>query len=198
MALSQHYPGGALRAQSAAAKPESRSPNVARRLHSKRQFDATGLSDEQVKIASTKLIRRHHQLQTNTQRKLIANADETARLLRSITNWRRAVYAGDPGFLALDATLQGTTIHGSVSNRMRQRNVGGVNINRRLCGTSIYTSPATGAPYEFRIPDYHHTLESVVLDIKPAGTPLSGPQFNDFRSFANTNDVRWIYYERFR
>ena len=197
VALSEH-PAGALRAQSAAAKPESSSPNVTRRLLAKRQFDATGLSNEQVKIASTKSIRRHYQLQTNTQRKLIANADETAKLLRSITNWRRAVYAGDTDFLALDATLQGTIIHSSVSNRMRQLNVDGVNINRRLYGTSTYTSPATGAPYEFRIPDYHHTLENVVFDIKPAGTPLSGPQYNDFRSFANTNDVRWIYYERFR
>ena len=34
------------------------------------------------------------------------------------------------------------------------------------------------------------TFDNVIFDIKPAGTPLSGPQFNDFTSFANTNDVR--------
>ena len=164
----------------------------------KQQFDAVGLSPEQVKIATTKSIRRNLGLRTNSQGQLLANADQTERLLHVLTNWRRSVYAKGDDFLALDSNLQGTIIHSSVSNRMRQLNIAGVNVNQRLYGSSSYISPATGLPYEYRIPDYHHTIDNVIFDVKPAGTPLSGAQFNDFRSFANTNDVRWIYYEGFR
>ena len=80
---------------------------------------------------------------------------------------------------------------------MKQLNVAGVNINQRIYGKSTYISPVTGLPYEYRIPDYYHALDNVIMDIKPAGTPLNGPQYNDFKSFAKTNDVRWIYYEGF-
>ncbi len=34
-----------------------------------------------------------------------------------------------------------------------------------------------------------------ILDIKPIGTPLSGPQVMDFMNFGNTRDVRFIFYE---
>jgi hypothetical protein len=161
------------------------------------QFDATGLSEEQIKIATTKSIRRNLGLQTNADGQLIANANQTEKLLQNLTSWRRSVYAGDADFLALDANMQGTIIHSSVSNRMRQLDVAGVNINQRIYGQSPYTSPVTGLPYEYRIPDYYHTRDNVVLDIKPAGTPLAGPQYNDFRSFTGSNDVRWIYYQGF-
>jgi len=163
----------------------------------KQQFDATNLSEEQVKIATTKSIRRNLGLQTNSNGQLIANANQTEELLQNLTSWRRSVYANDADFLALDSNMQGTIIHNSVSNRMRQLDVADVNINQRIYGKSQYTSPVTGLPYEYRIPDYYHTRDNVVLDIKPAGTPLAGPQYNDFRSFTGSNDVRWIYYQGF-
>jgi hypothetical protein len=64
-----------------------------------------------------------------------------------------------------------------------------------LYGASQYTSPATGVPYEYRIPDFK--LGSTIYDIKPSGTPLAGPQYEDFKAMGGTTDVRWIEYRRY-
>ena len=110
-----------------------------------------------------------------------------------MTTWRRNVHAANPNLAALPAEVKGTLLHSSVANRMRDLNISGLRVNERLYGTSQYISPVTGRPYEFRIPDYR--IGPTILDIKPRGTPLRGPQVDDFRSFGNTNDVRFIYYD---
>jgi len=96
---------------------------------------------------------------------------------------------------ALSPELKGTFLHSSVQSRIRSLNVQGLAVNERLYGTSPYTSPATGLPFEYRIPDFR--LGPTIFDIKPSGTPLAGPQYNDFMSFGGTTDVRWIGYQRY-
>jgi hypothetical protein len=93
----------------------------------------------------------------------------------------------------LPPNIKGTILHKSVANQVRQLNVEGLVVNHRLYGTSRFISPATGLPYTFRIPDYR--LGPTILDIKPVGTPVSGPQVIDFMNFGNTRDVRFIFYE---
>ena len=78
----------------------------------------------------------------------------------------------------------GTAIHSAVSRQMRDLDVSDLLVNRRLYGTSQFISPATGLPYSYRIPDYRIGL--AILDIKPFGTPLSGPQVTDFMNFGMT------------
>ncbi|MET0005925.1 MAG: hypothetical protein ABW087_20160 [Candidatus Thiodiazotropha sp.] len=181
---------------SRSSAPNNSALNSSSTWSGKQRFDATNLTEEQVKIATTKAIRRKLGLRTNSDGQLVTNAAQTEDLLSTLTTWRRNHYAADPDFQALDSNLQGTIIHSSVSNRVRQLNIQDLNVNQRLYGQSQYTtSPVTGAPYEYRIPDFYHTGTNAIFDIKPAGTPLSGAQYNDFRSFANTDDVRWIFYD---
>lgn len=47
-------------------------------------------------------------------------------------------------------------------------------------------------PYQYRVPDFRS--RTTIFDIKPAGTPLAGPQYIDFMGFSGLSDVRWIYY----
>ncbi|ELR64580.1 Rhs family protein [Photobacterium marinum] len=161
----------------------------------KQRFDATNLTEEQVKIATTKAIRRKLGLKTNSDGQLVTEAAQTEALLSTLAIWRRNHYAADVDFQVLDTKLQGTIIPSSVSNRVRQLNVKDLSVNQRLYGQSQYISSVTGAPYEYRIPDFYHTGTKTIFDIKPEGTALSGPQYNDFKSFADTDDVRWIFYD---
>jgi hypothetical protein len=113
-------------------------------------------------------------------------------ILNKVTyEWRNRL-AANPAYGNLTSWQKGTLVHSETFGLMRQLNIRGLIINQRLYGTSQFISPATGLPYAYRIPDYR--IGSTILDIKPGGTPMSGPQFMDFMSFGNTSDVRFILY----
>lgn len=162
----------------------------------KQRFDATRLTDKQVDRAIMKSIRRSSGVK-GTPGGHRASPDQVEDLLTKTTAWRRDVHAANPSMTGLDPRLKGTYLHSSVQSRVQDLNISGLQVNKRLYGTSPYISRATGAPYEFRIPDFqlNGRTGTTIFDIKPDGTLLSGPQYNDFRSFANTSDVRWIFYE---
>lgn len=108
-----------------------------------------------------------------------------------MTTWRRNVHAANPNLAAFLAEVKGTLLPSSVARRMRELNVSGLRVNERRYGTSTHISRATGRPFKFRIPIYR--LGSTILNIKPRGTPLRGPQVDEFRSFVHTNDIRFVY-----
>ncbi|MCA9182381.1 MAG: hypothetical protein KDA51_13035, partial [Planctomycetales bacterium] len=159
------------------------------------RFDATGMTAGQVDIATLKAIRRASGARGNSAGEISANADQLEFILRKATAWRRDVHASRPTMSSLSPELKGTYLHSSVQRRIESLNVEGLAVNQRLYGTSSYISPSTGVPYQYRIPDFR--LGSTILDIKPQGTPLSGPQYDDFMLFGGTTDVRWIDYVRY-
>ena len=183
--------GGRLsgRASSAAAGVRRTGRGVYAGRH---RFDATNLSAQQVDRAILKSIRRASGARGNAAHEIVATPDQMQDILQKTAVWRRNVHAARPGMATLSPELKGTFLHSSVQRRIRSLNVQGLAVNHRLYGTSRYTSPATGLPYEYRIPDFR--IGSTIFDIKPAGTPLSGPQYIDFMSFGGTRDVRWIPY----
>ena len=73
----------------------------------------------------------------------------------------------------------------------------GLDVNKRIYGTTQNISPVTSAPYEYRIPDFRLNSPNVIFDIKPSGTSLNGPQIDDFRLFSGSDDIRGIFYERY-
>jgi RHS repeat-associated protein len=158
------------------------------------RFDPSGLNDAQAENAILKSIRRKSGARANLTGQIIASADEAEFMLRKTTSWRAGEKAADPALASASAGLKGTIVHSSVAKRMRALNISNLEINRRLYGSSPHLSPATGLPYEFRIPDYK--IGNTILDIKPAGTPLTGSQVSDFKLFGNTSDVRLIYYDQ--
>ncbi|MEO8215448.1 MAG: Ig-like domain-containing protein [Acidobacteriota bacterium] len=166
-----------------------------RTLAPRQQFDAKALSDVQVDIAILKSIRRKSGATGDSSRQITASSGQVEFMLQKTAAWRRNAKAADPDVLAFDSARKGTILHSSVQKRIRQLNVRDLIVNQRLYGTSQFISPNTGLPYGYRIPDFR--LRNTIFDIKPAGTPLSGPQYFDFMSFANTADVRWIYYGSF-
>jgi len=159
------------------------------------RFDASELSAEQVDRATLKSIRRASGARGNANREIVANSDQMQFILEKTTAWRRNEHAARPAMSALSPELKGTFLHSSVQRRVESLNVEGLAVNQRLYGTSPYISPATGVPYEYRIPDFK--LGRTLFDIKPSGTPLSGPQYDDFMRFGGTTDVRWIEYLRY-
>ncbi len=167
----------------------------------RQKFDATQLSEEAVDIAIAKSIRRKSGATGNSSRQIVATQDQAEFILKKMTVWRRNVHAENPHLASLPSNVKGTILHSSVSKRMRRLNVAGLRINERLYspfhapGTSQYRSPITGQPYTYRIPDFR--MQPTIFDIKPKGTPLTGPQVDDFMSFGNTNDIRFIYYRPF-
>jgi RHS repeat-associated protein len=163
----------------------------------KQQFDATNLSLEQVDTAMLKSIRRQSGARTNAQGQLNANANQVEDILNLTTSWRRDAHAANPHLAQLPANVKGTLLHSSVSNRVRTLDINGLDINQRIYGATQNVSPVTGKTYEYRIPDFRLNSPNVIYDIKPSGTPLSGPQFDDFRSFSGTSDVRGVFYERY-
>ena len=165
----------------------------------KKQFDATGLNPAQVDRAILKSIRRKSGATGTPTGEVAASSDQTQFLLEKVTSWRRDVHAGETGIQALSPELKGTLLHSSIQSRVRQLGIEGLKVNERIYGQSEYISAATGQPYSYRIPDFRLTQpgRTTIFDIKPAGTSLAGPQYNDFRLFGNTSDVRWIPYERY-
>jgi hypothetical protein len=127
------------------------------------------------------------------ERDIVRGKREQQPLLKKATYWRRNVHAADEELALLPANQKGTILHSSVAKKMRQLNIEGLLVNQRLYGISQFVSPATGLPYAFRIPDYR--IGPTILDLKPVGTSLSGPQVIDFMNFGNTNDVRFIFYQ---
>jgi hypothetical protein len=109
--------------------------------------------------------------------------------LNLTTSWRRNVHASNPHLNELPANLKGTFLHSSVSGRVETMNIQGLDINKRIYGTTQNISPVTGAPYEYRIPDFRLNSPNVIFDIKPSGIPLTGPQFEDFRLFSGSDDI---------
>jgi len=158
-----------------------------------------GIGPEGNDAAIMRSIRRASGATGSSTGKIIATADQTEFILRQATRWRRDVNASRPAVAALPSHKKGTLLHGSVQRRIEPLNIDGLVINQRMYGSSPYNSPVTGKPYEFRIPDYRmpNISSKPIFDIKPEGTPLSGPQYNDFRSMGGTSDVRWIEYEPF-
>jgi len=164
-------------------------------------FDATQLSDEAVDVAIAKSIRRKSGARGTSSGQIPASADQVEFMLQKMTAWRRNVHAANPHLASLPANVKGTIIHSFVSKRMRGLDVAGLRVNERLNspflapGTSQHISAATGVPYTYRIPDFR--LQATTLDIKPQGTSLTGAQVDDFMSFGNTSDVRFINYYPF-
>jgi len=159
------------------------------------RFDAAALSTEQVDRAILRSIRRASGAQGNAAGEIVASADQIDFILQKATSWRRNVHASRPGMAGLPPELKGTRLHSSVQSRVRTLDVRDLIVNERLYGSSPYISPVTGKPYEFRIPDFR--LRTTIFDIKPVGTPLGGPQYNDFVRFSGSSDVRWIPYQRY-
>lgn len=179
----------------------TRGPSRGNVPRTRQHFDPTQLSDEDVDTAIAKAIRRKSGAKGTASRQISASQDEVEFMLKRTTEWRRNVHASNPRLAALPPNEKGTILHSSVAKRLRQLNIEGLQVNERLNspflapGTSQHLSPVTGLPYKYRIPDFR--MEPTIFDIKPAGTPLSGPQFEDFMSFGNTSDVRFIYYDPF-
>ena len=85
-----------------------------------------------------------------------------------------------------------------MQSTVRQLNIENLSVNERLYGTSPFNSRATGKPFEYRIPDFRFKEPGgSIFDIKAKGTPLSGPQYQDFQSFGGTKDIRWIEYDSY-
>ena len=157
------------------------------------RFDPIGLSGNQIDTAILKSIRRQSGATANPTGQIVATSDQVELILNKATYWQRNILATNPRFAGLSANKIGTAVHSAVAGKMRSLNVSDLVVNQRLYGTSQFVSRVTGRPYAFRIPDYR--LGATILDIKPVGTPLSGPQVIDFMSFNNTSDVRFIFYE---
>jgi RHS repeat-associated protein len=156
------------------------------------RFDASNLTTEQVDKAILKSIRRKSGATGTSTGEIAASANQTEFVLQKVTAWRRNVHAGNSNLSSLPANVKGTLLHSSVQSRISQLNIRELAVNQRIYGTSQFTSPNTGLPYEYRIPDFRSP--TAIFDIKPWGTPLAGPQYLDFRQFSGLSDIRWIYY----
>jgi hypothetical protein len=159
----------------------------------RQRFDPSDLSPTQIDNAILKSIRRKSGATGTSTGQIAATNDQVEFILKKATYWRRNVHAADEELALLPANQKGTILHSSVAKKMRQLNIEGLLVNQRLYGISQFVSPATGLPYAFRIPDYR--IGPTILDLKPVGTSLSGPQVIDFMNFGNTNDVRFIFYQ---
>ena len=171
--------------------------DVASSWKGKQHFDATNLSKEQVDAAILKSIKRQSGARTNSQGQLVANADQVEDILNLTTTWRRNSHAANPHLSELPANVKGTFLHSSVSSRVQSMDIIGLDVNKRIYGTTQNISPVTSAPYEYRIPDFRLNSPNVIFDIKPSGTSLNGPQIDDFRLFSGSDDIRGIFYERY-
>lgn len=159
----------------------------------RQRFDPSNLTAEQLDAAIMKSIRRKSGATGNAAGQIVASADQMEFILNGATYWRRNVLAQNPRYAHSSSYGKGTVIHSHVSKQIQRLNIADLIINERLYGTSQFISPSTGLPYTYRIPDYR--LPSTIFDIKPVGTPLGGPQVIDFMNFANTPDVRFIFYQ---
>jgi hypothetical protein len=158
----------------------------------KQRFDSSGLSPSQIDNAILKSIRRKSGASGTPAGHIAASSDQVEFMLNKVAyEWRNRL-AANPDYANYTSWGSGTVLHSRTAAWMRQLNVEGLAVNQRLYGTSQFISPVTQLPYAFRIPDYR--LGPTILDLKPAGTPMSGPQFMDFMNFGNSKDIRYIYY----